>query len=131
MHFSELLVSLALFAILSVATAGVYTRYAKNVEKTFKTTNTAVRMLAADKKIREAVSNITIPYWEDENEYAAFQKAILLQQFALDTEIHIEKIDMMRNSGGGVCGYKVTWTFFGKECVTECLFASVPIIGGK
>ena len=82
-------------------------------------------MLSFDKKVREAVSDITIPYWEDTGEYALSEAASFLQRFANDPDIAIVKIDMLRGSG-----FTVTWTFSGREYVTESLFASVPISGG-
>ena len=130
MRFGELLISLALFVVLSAATAGVYTAYTRNAGKTFQTGSDAVHMLSVDRKIREAVSAITIPYWEDDGAYAVLEAERLLQAFAFDSEIRIVKINMMRNTGGHVCGFKVTWTFGGCEYSTESLFASVPILGG-
>lgn len=130
MRFGELLISLALFTILSAATAGVYTAYTKNAGKLSFAERDAARMLSVDRKIREAVADITIPYWEDEEAYAASEAASLLQRFALDSDIHIVKIDTMRNAAGRACGFKVVWIFSGNEYVTECLFASVPISGG-
>mgnify|MGYP000845112839 CR=1 FL=1 len=65
MRFGELLISLALFTLLSAATAGVYTAYERNAGKAIGAGSEAVRMLSFDRKIREAVSDITIPYWED------------------------------------------------------------------
>ena len=130
MRFGELLISLALFTLLSAATAGVYTAYERNAGKAIGAGSEAVRMLSFDRKVREAVSDITIPYWEDEGAYALSEAASFLQRFANDPDIAIVKIDMLRGSGGRECGFKVTWTFCGREYVTESLFASVPISGG-
>jgi len=93
MRFGELLISLALFTLLSAATAGVYTAYERNAGKAIGAGSEAVRMLSFDKKVREAVSDITIPYWEDTGEYALSEAASFLQRFANDPDITIVKID--------------------------------------
>ncbi|MBP3708988.1 MAG: hypothetical protein J6I73_01055 [Treponema sp.] len=128
MRLSEVLVSVALFALLSSGIAGVYVSYSRNVRAAERGADRAKLVLETDLMLREAVSAITLPYWEDAETNADKAAATLLETLRLDDEVRIVSMKKLHDTAGRVRGLEIAWTVDERAYRTACLFASVPVL---
>ena len=128
MRLSEVVISIALFALLSSGIASVYTSYSKNVGAAERGAGRVTLILETDRMLREAVSAVTLPYWEDAEVNADKAAATLLETIQLDDGVCIVSMKKLRDTAGRVRGLEIVWAVDERVYRTACCFASVPIL---
>ncbi|MBQ9494618.1 MAG: hypothetical protein IJR50_03145 [Treponema sp.] len=128
MRLSEVVVSVALFALLSSGIATVYTSYSKNIRAAEREANRVRLVLETDRMLRKTVSDVTLPYWEDAEANADKAAATLLETIQLADEVRIVSMKKLYDTVERVRGLEIVWTIDGRTYRTACLFASVPIL---
>lgn len=126
MKLSEVLISIALYVLVSVCFCESFIYAKKSCKKLYEPALNSEKVLSIDLKVRQNIKSIKIPYWKNaENEIEILKKNIILCDFGKD--VKVLKCEEIRSSNGNICGLCVSWSFYSKVYETKENFCSVEI----
>ncbi len=131
MHLTELMAAAAIFLVVCTGIATVYSSFMKNSCNAFTSGRNTVLMLKTDTKLRNYISGICIPYWENAEDYSESVRDSIQNMEGLDKSVLICAVLKLYDKDGFLRGLKVEWEINGIRHVTEELFSSIPVLRGR
>jgi hypothetical protein len=118
MKLTEVLASVAIFLIASVAFMGTFTNVRRCVKKSQDSAKKVSSLLTSDSLLRKQIRMMDIPYWKCfSREYEVEKEKLLL--FAAENGIGVRSVASVYDAEHGAEGIEVEWIFDGKSIVTR------------
>ena len=124
MKLTEIVISILIFSIVTVAIGAVYYSNEHNSKKSIVKISEADNLLETDRKIRKIIKSVCFSYLDDgEKEIKHAEEKIY------ETNDKIIDIQLLTDRDNFICGMKVLWTFSDSETihVTQDVFLSKVI----
>lgn len=106
MNLIEVMFSVMIFLLTIASTSLAFTTVIKNEMKLEDSLKHSMRVLDTDRKLREKVRSIDIPYWENIEKQIDFK---IRSGFFNEDEIYIEGIETKRNKNGKADSLSIRW----------------------
>jgi hypothetical protein len=124
----ETLVVLVLLVVCAGAVSGVVFAAARGVRALRGVVERQAAALRVERRIRETVETISVPYWEPAEKGFEESRRLLVAMVDGGTLIALEPL---RDGAGLVRGVRYRYRLGNEDYTGSALFASIPVMGGE